>query len=79
MIDEEEFFEISPDYAKNLVVGFARLGGRSVGIVANQPNVASGAFLALCGVCMSMCDRRVSVCVCVCVVCVCVCVFCEED
>lgn len=42
VIDEENFFEIAPDYAKNLVVGFARLGGRTVGIVANQPSVASG-------------------------------------
>lgn len=31
-----------PNYAKNIVVGFARLGGQSVGIVANQPSVAAG-------------------------------------
>ena len=42
IVDEENFFEIQPDYAKNILVGFARLGGQSVGIVANQPAVASG-------------------------------------
>jgi propionyl-CoA carboxylase beta chain len=43
VVDERHFFEIQKDYAKNMVIGFARLGGRSVGIVANQP-----AFLAGC-------------------------------
>eukprot|EP00053_Salpingoeca_punica_P007000 m.64882 g.64882 ORF g.64882 m.64882 type:complete len:542 (+) comp13955_c0_seq1:61-1686(+) len=42
MVDEEEFFEINSNFAKNIVVGFARFGGRSVGIVANQPAVKSG-------------------------------------
>eukprot|EP00047_Mylnosiga_fluctuans_P002798 m.225959 g.225959 ORF g.225959 m.225959 type:complete len:536 (-) comp11349_c0_seq1:60-1667(-) len=42
IIDEENFFEIQPDFAKNIVIGFARLGGKSIGIVANQPAVASG-------------------------------------
>ncbi|VEL21199.1 unnamed protein product, partial [Protopolystoma xenopodis] len=42
IIDEGEFFEIMPSYAKNMIVGFARLGGRTVGIVANQPRVAAG-------------------------------------
>jgi hypothetical protein len=42
VIDEREFFEIMPSYAKNIVVGFARMNGRTVGIVGNQPNVASG-------------------------------------
>lgn len=41
-IDERDFFEIMPDYAKNLVVGFARMNGKTVGIVANQPKVAAG-------------------------------------
>ena len=41
-MDEENFFEIMPEYAKNIVVGFARLGGRTIGVVANQPAVASG-------------------------------------
>lgn len=42
LVDEEEFFEIMPDYAKNIVVGFSRLNGRTVGVVGNQPLVASG-------------------------------------
>ncbi|XP_025231855.1 propionyl-CoA carboxylase beta chain, mitochondrial isoform X1 [Theropithecus gelada] len=42
VVDEREFFEIMPNYAKNIIVGFARMNGRTVGIVGNQPNVASG-------------------------------------
>lgn len=42
IIDEREFFEIQPKYAKNIIVGFARINGHSVGIVANQPKVAAG-------------------------------------
>ena len=42
VVDEEDFFEISSDYAKNIVVGFARLDGASVGIIANQPQVLAG-------------------------------------
>ncbi|MBF0493034.1 MAG: methylmalonyl-CoA carboxyltransferase [Deltaproteobacteria bacterium] len=41
-LDESYFFEIGPDYAKNMIVGFGRYNGRSVGIVANQPNVLAG-------------------------------------
>src|ERR1700723_2493002 len=40
--EEGEFFEVQEHFAKNLVVGFARLDGRPVGIVANQPAVLSG-------------------------------------
>ena len=40
--DEESFFEIHRDYADNIVVGFARLAGRSIGIVANQPISLAG-------------------------------------
>ena len=40
--DGGTFFEIQPDHAANIVVGFARLGGQSVGIVANQPAVLAG-------------------------------------
>ena len=40
--DEESFFEIHKDYAQNIVVGFARLAGRSIGIVANQPMSLAG-------------------------------------
>ncbi|NDV62820.1 acyl-CoA carboxylase subunit beta [Puniceicoccales bacterium CK1056] len=42
LADEETFFEIMPDFAKNLVTGFARIDGAVVGIVANQPNVKAG-------------------------------------
>uniref|UniRef100_A0A8C6PMT2 Propionyl-CoA carboxylase beta chain, mitochondrial n=1 Tax=Nothobranchius furzeri TaxID=105023 RepID=A0A8C6PMT2_NOTFU len=42
IVDEGDFFEIMPTYAKNIVVGFARMNGRTVGIVGNQPKVASG-------------------------------------
>jgi len=42
VVDEGAFFEVHRDYAPNLVVGFARLGGRSVGVVGNQPAVLAG-------------------------------------
>ncbi|MDH3402252.1 MAG: acyl-CoA carboxylase subunit beta [Acidobacteriota bacterium] len=42
VVDDAEFFEVQPDYARNLVVGFARLGGQSVGVVANQPAYQAG-------------------------------------
>lgn len=42
VVDDGAFFEIMPDYAKNLLVGFARLGGETVGLVANQPEVLAG-------------------------------------
>jgi acetyl-CoA carboxylase carboxyltransferase component len=42
VVDGGEFFEIAPWWAKNLVVGFARLGGRAVGIVGNQPAHLAG-------------------------------------
>jgi propionyl-CoA carboxylase beta chain len=40
--DEDSFMEVHKDYAENIVVGFARLGGRSIGIVANQPAYLAG-------------------------------------
>ncbi len=40
--DKESFFEIHKDYAENIVVGFARLAGKSIGIVANQPMQLAG-------------------------------------
>ncbi|MBI2901454.1 MAG: acyl-CoA carboxylase subunit beta, partial [Planctomycetes bacterium] len=40
--DDHDFFEVHRDYAKNIIVGFARLNGRSVGIVAQQPSVLAG-------------------------------------
>ncbi|XP_035224167.1 propionyl-CoA carboxylase beta chain, mitochondrial-like isoform X1 [Stegodyphus dumicola] len=40
--DERDFFEIMPNYAKNIVVGFARMNGRTVGMVGNNPKYAAG-------------------------------------
>lgn len=40
--DEESFYEVHKDFAENIVVGFARIAGRSIGIVANQPSVLAG-------------------------------------
>ncbi|MBD3298456.1 MAG: methylmalonyl-CoA carboxyltransferase [candidate division Zixibacteria bacterium] len=42
IVDDGEFFETQPDHAGNIVVGFARLNGRGIGIVANQPAVLAG-------------------------------------
>lgn len=42
VVDRGSFFEIKPDYARNLVIGFARLDGRVIGLVANQPKVLGG-------------------------------------
>lgn len=42
IIDTDSFYEIHAAYAENIIVGFARLGGRSIGIVANQPQFLAG-------------------------------------
>jgi len=42
IIDKDSFFEVHKDYAENIIIGFARIGGRSVGVVANQPLVLAG-------------------------------------
>jgi propionyl-CoA carboxylase beta chain len=42
VVDDTDFFEIQPEHAKNIVVGFARMEGWPVGIVANQPSVLAG-------------------------------------
>jgi propionyl-CoA carboxylase beta chain len=42
VVDDANFFEVAPLYARNIVVGFARFAGRSVGIVANQPSYRAG-------------------------------------
>jgi len=42
VIDHETFFEVHQNYAENMVVGFARLAGRSIGVVANQPAFLAG-------------------------------------
>ncbi len=44
VVDDADFFEIQPGWAPNILVGFAGLGGRSVGIVAQQPAVLAGAL-----------------------------------
>ncbi len=44
IVDDGEIFEIQPGYAPNIITAFARLGGRSVGIVAQQPAVLAGAL-----------------------------------
>jgi propionyl-CoA carboxylase beta chain len=42
VIDEDTFFEVHKNFAENIVIGFARIGGRSIGIVANQPAFLAG-------------------------------------
>lgn len=42
IVDEGDFFELKPDFAKNIITGFARMDGRTVGIVANQPMELAG-------------------------------------
>jgi propionyl-CoA carboxylase beta chain len=42
VVDNHNFFEVAPHYAQNIITGFARLGGRPVGIVANQPAFLAG-------------------------------------
>ena len=42
IVDDGEFFEVFPFWAMNIVTGFARLDGRSIGVVANQPKVLAG-------------------------------------
>lgn len=44
LVDDGDFFEMKPNWAKNVVVGFARFDGESVGIVASQPKVLGGAL-----------------------------------
>lgn len=42
VVDVDSFFEVHEEFAQNIVVGFGRLGGRSIGIIANQPAVMAG-------------------------------------
>ncbi|MBV9269994.1 MAG: acyl-CoA carboxylase subunit beta, partial [Candidatus Eremiobacteraeota bacterium] len=42
VLDNNDFFEIQPLYAQNIITGFGRVAGQSVGVVANQPNVLAG-------------------------------------
>src|SRR6201996_6144674 len=42
VVDEGDFFELQPGFARNIITGFARMGGQTVGIIANQPMVLAG-------------------------------------
>ena len=42
IVDNGEFFEVQKDYARNIIIGFARFNGQSVGVIANQPQVMAG-------------------------------------
>lgn len=42
LVDEQDFMEVHGEYAENIIVGFGRLGGMSIGIIANQPQVLAG-------------------------------------
>src|SRR2546422_517420 len=42
VVDEERFLEIQPEYAQNIVIGFARISGQAIGVVANQPAHLAG-------------------------------------
>ena len=44
VVDDGHFFEVQEDFAKNIIIGYARLNGKTVGIVANQPQVLAGAL-----------------------------------
>ena len=50
MVDEGDFFELQPDYAANMVIGFGRLEGSTVGVVANQPMVLAGCLDIACSI-----------------------------
>ena len=42
VVDDGDFFEVHEHYAENIIVGFARMDGKPVGVVANQPSVLAG-------------------------------------
>jgi propionyl-CoA carboxylase beta chain len=42
VVDERDFFEIMPNYANSIIIGFGRMNGRTVSIVGNQPKSAAG-------------------------------------
>ncbi len=44
IVDDNSFFEVQSEFAKNMVVGFSRINGESVGIIANQPNYLGGSI-----------------------------------
>jgi propionyl-CoA carboxylase beta chain len=60
VVDDGDFFELQPDYAANIVIGFARMEGQTVGVVANNPLVLARARsrpLALCASAMPSISR----------------------
>ena len=42
VVDADSFMEVQPEFARNIVVGFARIKGETVGLVCNQPRVMAG-------------------------------------
>lgn len=44
IVDTNSFFEVAPEYAENIIIGFARMNGSTVSVIANQPLVSSGAL-----------------------------------
>ena len=44
VVDDNHFLEVQKDFAKNIICGFAAIGGQKVGIVANQPQILSWLF-----------------------------------
>jgi len=44
IVDDEDFMEVKPAFAKNIVVGFGRMGGQSIGVIANQPMFLGGSL-----------------------------------
>ena len=50
VVDEGDFFELQPDYANNMVIGFGRLEGSTIGVVANQPMVLAGCLDIACSI-----------------------------
>lgn len=44
VVDNGDFFEVQSEFAKNIVIGFARMNGSSIGIIANQPNASAGSL-----------------------------------
>ncbi len=50
LVDDGDFFEVHSSYAENIIVGFARMGGMSLGIIANQPAVLAGVLDINCSV-----------------------------
>ena len=59
VVDDRYVFEMIPDYARNVISGFARLGGETVGIIANNPLVLAGVLDMDAAIKASRCDMGV--------------------